>query len=105
MHQSTIIEVDRGTGEVVWDKKIGDYTYAETFTIMPLAVNNKIVFGTAGAEYGVRGWVASSVVDILNFSTASEISKAVTIPAAPALHQHWGSSKNRKHDPDYPRSS
>ena len=58
-----VVALDNQTGEVVWDKKVGDYTYAETFTIMPLAVNNKIVFGTAGAEYGVRGWVAAVDAD------------------------------------------
>ena len=58
-----IVALDNQTGDVVWDKKVGDYTYAETFTIMPLAVNNKIVFGTAGAEYGVRGWVAAVDAD------------------------------------------
>ena len=58
-----VVALDNQTGDVVWDKKIGDYTYAETFTIMPLAVNNKIVFGTAGAEYGVRGWVAAIDAD------------------------------------------
>jgi alcohol dehydrogenase (cytochrome c) len=58
-----VVALDNQTGDVVWDKKIGDYTYAETFTIMPLAVNGKIVFGTAGAEYGVRGWLAAIDAD------------------------------------------
>jgi hypothetical protein len=24
---------------------------------MPMALRGKIIFGTAGAEYGVRGWI------------------------------------------------
>ena len=70
-----VVALDNQTGEVVWDKKIGDYTYAETFTIMPLAVNNKIVFGTAGAEYGVRGWIAAIDAD-----TGAPAWKTYTIP-------------------------
>ena len=70
-----VVALDNQTGDVVWDKKIGDYTYAETFTIMPLAVNGKIVFGTAGAEYGVRGWLAAIDAD-----TGAPAWKTYTIP-------------------------
>jgi alcohol dehydrogenase (cytochrome c) len=71
-----VVALDNQTGKVVWDKKVGDYTYAETFTIMPLAVNGKIVFGTAGAEYGVRGWVAA-----LDADTGAPAWKTYSIPA------------------------
>jgi alcohol dehydrogenase (cytochrome c) len=70
-----IVALDNQTGEVVWDKKAGDYTYAETFTVMPLVVNNKVVFGTAGAEYGVRGWLAAIDAD-----TGAPAWKTYTIP-------------------------
>jgi alcohol dehydrogenase (cytochrome c) len=70
-----VVALDNQTGAVVWDVKAGDYTYAETFTIMPLAVNNKIVFGTAGAEYGVRGWIAAVDAD-----TGKGVWKTYTIP-------------------------
>ena len=70
-----VVALDNQTGAVVWDVKAGDYTYAETFTIMPLAVNNKIVFGTAGAEYGVRGWLAAVDAD-----TGKGVWKTYTIP-------------------------
>ena len=36
-----VVALDNQTGDVVWDKKIGDYTYAETFTIMPLAADRR----------------------------------------------------------------
>ena len=70
-----VVALDNQTGDVVWDKKVGDYTYAETFTIMPLVVNNKVVFGTAGAEYGVRGWLAAIDAD-----TGAPAWKTYTIP-------------------------
>lgn len=70
-----IVALDNATGKVVWDKKIGDYTYAETFTLMPMALRNKIIFGTAGAEYGVRGWIAAIDAD-----TGAPVWKTYTIP-------------------------
>lgn len=70
-----VVALDNTTGKVVWDKKIGDYTYAETFTIMPMALRNKIIFGTAGAEYGVRGWIAAIDAD-----TGAPVWKTYTIP-------------------------
>jgi alcohol dehydrogenase (cytochrome c) len=70
-----IVALDNQTGKVVWDKKMGDYTYAETFTIMPMALRNKIIFGTAGAEYGVRGWIKA-----INADTGDLVWHTYTIP-------------------------
>lgn len=70
-----IVALDNATGKVVWDKKHGDYTYAETFTVMPMALRNKIIFGTAGAEYGVRGWIKA-----VNADTGELVWHTYTIP-------------------------
>jgi hypothetical protein len=42
---------------------VGQLQNAETFTIMPMALRGKIIFGTAGAVYGVRGWIAAINAD------------------------------------------
>ncbi len=70
-----VVALDNQTGKVVWDKKVGDYTYAETFTIMPMALRGKIIIGTAGAEYGVRGWIAA-----LDAEKGDQVWKTFTIP-------------------------
>ncbi|HET9269472.1 MAG TPA: PQQ-binding-like beta-propeller repeat protein, partial [Vicinamibacterales bacterium] len=70
-----IVALDNQTGKAVWDKKMGDYTYAETFTIMPMALQNKIIFGTAGAEYGVRGWIKA-----INADTGELVWQTYTVP-------------------------
>jgi len=70
-----VVALDSATGKVVWDKKIGDYTYAETFTLMPMALRGKIIIGTAGAEYGVCGWIAAIDAD-----TGAPVWKTYTIP-------------------------
>lgn len=74
---SHMVALDNATGKVVWDKQVGDYTYSESFTIMPLALRGKIIAGTAGAEYGVRGWIAA-----LDADTGNLVWKTYTIPAA-----------------------
>ncbi len=70
-----VVALDNATGQVVWDKKHGDYTYAETFTVMPMALQNKIIIGTAGAEYGVRGWIKA-----INADTGELVWHTYTIP-------------------------
>jgi alcohol dehydrogenase (cytochrome c) len=70
-----LVALDNATGNVTFDKQVGDYTYAETFTIMPMALQGKIIVGTAGAEYGVRGWITA-----LDAATGAEVWKTYTIP-------------------------
>lgn len=74
---SHIVALDNLTGKVVWDKQVGDYTYSESFTIMPLALRGKIIAGTSGAEYGVRGWIVA-----LDADSGNQVWKTYTIPAA-----------------------
>jgi alcohol dehydrogenase (cytochrome c) len=70
-----VVALNNATGKVVWDKKIGDYTYSESFTLMPMALHGKIIVGTAGAEYGVRGWITA-----LDAETGNQVWKTYTIP-------------------------
>lgn len=71
-----LVALDNTTGEVIYDVQVGDYTYAETMTIMPMALDGKIIVGTAGAEYGVRGWVQARSAD-----NGDQVWKTYSIPA------------------------
>ncbi len=71
-----LVKLNNATGEVEYDVAVGDYTYAETFTVMPMALQDKIIVGTAGAEYGVRGWITARDAE-----TGDEVWKTYTIPA------------------------
>ena len=73
---SHLVRLANSTGEVLFDVAVGDYTYAETSTIMPMALKGKIIQGTAGAEYGVRGWVRA-----LSAEDGSVVWNTYTIPA------------------------
>jgi len=52
-----MISTNKESGEVTWERTIADPSIAETFTLAPLVIRDIGVVGTAGAEYGVRGWL------------------------------------------------
>ena len=49
--------VDAGTGQPVWNTKVGNINIGETVTMAPLVVKDKVLVGNSGGEFGVRGWV------------------------------------------------
>src|SRR5438105_5878211 len=52
-----VIATDGETGQVVWDKKLGDQPDME-ITAAPLALRDSIIIGASGGDNGVRCWVA-----------------------------------------------
>ena len=51
------LAVDAGTGQPVWNTKVGNINIGETVTMAPLVVKDKVLVGNSGGEFGVRGWV------------------------------------------------
>ncbi|WP_237153548.1 PQQ-dependent dehydrogenase, methanol/ethanol family [Oryzibacter oryziterrae] len=54
----TTVAVDAKTGKQVWRHRHGRPETGETLTGAPLIVGNRVIVGNAGAELGIRGWVA-----------------------------------------------
>ena len=52
-----LLGLDAKTGKVVWDVEIADPELGYSETMAPTAVNGKILIGTNGGEYGIRGFV------------------------------------------------
>jgi PQQ-dependent dehydrogenase (methanol/ethanol family) len=52
-----LLGLDAKTGKVVWDVEIADPEMGYSETMAPTAVNGKILIGTNGGEYGIRGFV------------------------------------------------
>ena len=50
-----LLALNRKTGEVLWDEKIVDNSKGYTLTMAPLVVKDKVIMGTAGGKYGIRG--------------------------------------------------
>ncbi len=68
----SVVAVNASTGTQVWKTTLGQVKTGETLTGAPIIVKDKyVIVGNAGAELGVRGWVAA-----LNLSTGSLLWKA-----------------------------
>jgi alcohol dehydrogenase (cytochrome c) len=52
-----LVALDAKTGEQVWAQQIADPELGYSETMAPTAVNGKILIGTNGGEYGIRGFV------------------------------------------------
>ena len=54
---SKLVAIDAKTGNKVWEQQIADPEKSYSETMAPTAVNGKILIGTNGGEYGIRGFV------------------------------------------------
>jgi alcohol dehydrogenase (cytochrome c) len=70
-----LIATNKDSGEVVWQRQIADPDKSEVITAAPLVVKNLVITGVAGAEYGIRGWIAAT-----DLSTQKEVWRTYTIP-------------------------
>jgi alcohol dehydrogenase (cytochrome c) len=52
-----LIALDATTGKVVWDRVFADTRAGESATLAPLVIKDKVLVGSSGAEYGVRGHI------------------------------------------------
>jgi alcohol dehydrogenase (cytochrome c) len=52
-----LVALEAKTGKVLWVTQIGDPEKGYSETMAPVAVNGKILIGTNGGEYGIRGFV------------------------------------------------
>jgi len=80
-----LVALDAGSGRKKWDAKVADYTKGYALTVAPLAVKDKIIIGSAGGEFGIRGFVAAH-----DAKTGKQIWKFNTIPApGEPGHETW----------------
>ncbi|OLE56051.1 MAG: methanol dehydrogenase, partial [Acidobacteria bacterium 13_1_20CM_3_53_8] len=57
------VAVDAQTGKEIWKTSVANINIGETLTMAPLVVNNKVLVGNSGGEFGVRGWLAALDAD------------------------------------------
>ena len=91
---SKLVALDAKTGSLIWQTDIADPTLGSSETMAPTAVNGKILIGTSGGEYGIRGFVraydAKTGKVIWNFDTIPENSVGVW-----ATHDATGKDMHR----------
>lgn len=52
-----VVAVNAQTGRQVWRTQVGNINVGETLTAAPLVVNDRVIVGNSGGEFGVRGKV------------------------------------------------
>lgn len=58
-----LVALDAKTGAVLWQTQIADPELGYSETMAPVVVENKVLIGTNGGEYGVRGFVKAYNTD------------------------------------------
>jgi alcohol dehydrogenase (cytochrome c) len=70
-----LVAIDAKSGRALWNTTVADYHSNYAITMAPLVVKDKIIVGTAGGEYGVRGFIAA-----FDAKTGRELWRFNTIP-------------------------
>ena len=71
-----LIATNKDTGQIAWQRQVADPDKGEVITGAPLIVKGLAITGVAGAEYGIRGWIAAT-----DLKTQKEVWRTYTIPA------------------------
>ena len=58
-----LIALDAANGKCVWDKVYGDVRAGESATVAPLIIKDKVIVGSSGGEFGVRGHLDAFDID------------------------------------------
>jgi alcohol dehydrogenase (cytochrome c) len=70
-----LIATNKDTGQVAWQRQVADPNKGEVVTGAPLIVKDMAITGVAGAEYGIRGWIAAT-----DLKSQKEVWRTFTIP-------------------------
>ena len=54
-----LIAIDAKNGKPAWNVQVADPKLGYAVTVAPLVVKDKVIIGTAGGEYGIRGFIAA----------------------------------------------
>jgi alcohol dehydrogenase (cytochrome c) len=80
-----LLAIDAKTGKPLWNVKVANAAAGYAITHAPLVVKNKIIVGTAGGEYGIRGFIAA-----FDANTGKEDWRFYTIPGpGEPGHETW----------------
>ena len=70
-----LVKLDRETGKVEWEKVTVDQSKSYTITGAPRVIDGKVLIGSGGAEFGVRGYFAAYDAD-----SGEELWRFYTVP-------------------------
>ena len=80
-----LIALDAKTGSKLWDTRVYDYRQGYALALSPLVIKDKVIIGTAGGEFGIRGFLAA-----YDAKTGKQVWKFNTIPGpGEPGHETW----------------
>jgi alcohol dehydrogenase (cytochrome c) len=74
--ESVIVALDAKTGREVWTTSVADNASGYYISLAPLVAGDKLMVGTSGGEFGIRGFVAA-----LDLETGKELWRTFMVPA------------------------
>src|SRR3989440_7259742 len=81
-----LIAIDAKSGHPLWETTVASARSAYTITHAPLVIKDKVIVGTAGGEFGIRGFLAA-----YDTRTGKEVWRFNTIPGpGEPGHETWG---------------
>ena len=82
---SHLVALDAKTGKEVWAKKVQDYKKGHYMTLAPQVIDGKILVGTSGGEFGIRGYIVA-----FDGASGNELWRTYTIPGpGEPGHETW----------------
>jgi alcohol dehydrogenase (cytochrome c) len=86
-----LFAINKATGEMTWERKIADPAVGETLTIAPLVIRDLAIVGTAGGEFGIRGFIEAT-----DLNTGKQVWRTYTIPGTGEPgNETWKDGKER----------
>jgi alcohol dehydrogenase (cytochrome c) len=80
-----LLALDSKTGRPLWNVEVADHSAGYSITMAPLAIKDKIIVGTGGGEFGIRGLIAA-----YDAKTGKEAWRFYTIPGPGEKgHETW----------------
>jgi alcohol dehydrogenase (cytochrome c) len=80
-----LIALDATTGHPLWNTEVAKAASGYAITHAPLVIKDKVIVGTAGGEFGIRGFIAA-----YNVRTGKEVWRFYTIPGpGEPGHETW----------------
>ena len=81
-----LLALDAGTGAKIWDVEVADWRQGYSMTGAPLVVDDRIVVGIAGGDFGIRGFITA-----YSASDGTPQWKFYTVPGpGDPGHETWG---------------
>jgi len=88
-----LIALSMTDGKLLWKRQITSYDESHYLSMPPMIVDDTIIYGTAGADWGGQGWIGA-----FRLSDGSEIWRYSALPAPNSPEaKTWGSNEALSH--------